>query len=99
MPRQLYEWDIINIPSVTFEYCCTAEDCSKEVMMIKERLREAQNMPEYSKIHCHSCPKKPSSDKNFFRRKYVQHHTYCDMTPESQNSRARVDVHCKAMTR
>jgi hypothetical protein len=33
-PRLLYEWAVIKIPSVTFEYC-TVEDHSKEKMMLE----------------------------------------------------------------
>jgi hypothetical protein len=51
IPRQLYEWVVEKTSSVTFEYC-TAEDHSKETMMLKERLRKARTLPHTPKIHC-----------------------------------------------
>jgi hypothetical protein len=39
-PRQLYEWAVVKIPSVTFEYC-TVEDHSKQMMILEERFRKA----------------------------------------------------------
>jgi hypothetical protein len=58
----LHVWDIMKIPSVTFEYC-TVEDSSKEAVVFKERFRKhcAQ------KIHCcYYCLIEPSSEKNVF---------------------------------
>jgi hypothetical protein len=49
-PRQLYEWVVVNILSVNFEYC-TAEDHSKEMMKLEERFRQAQTLPGTQKIH------------------------------------------------
>jgi hypothetical protein len=39
-PRQLYEWAVVKILSVTFEYC-TVEDHSKEMMMFEKRFRKS----------------------------------------------------------
>jgi hypothetical protein len=39
-PRKLYEWAVVEIPSVTFEYS-TVEDHSKETMILEERFRKA----------------------------------------------------------
>jgi hypothetical protein len=49
--RQLYKWAVVKIPSVSFEYC-TAEDHSKDMMMLKERSRKAQTLSGTQKIHC-----------------------------------------------
>jgi hypothetical protein len=38
--RQLHEWSVVQIPSVTFEYC-TIKEHSKETMMLEERFRKA----------------------------------------------------------
>jgi hypothetical protein len=40
---QLYDWAVVKIQSVSFEYC-TAEDYSKETVMLKDRFRKAQTL-------------------------------------------------------
>jgi hypothetical protein len=47
--RELHEWAVVKIPSVTFEHC-TAEDHSTEKMMLGKRF--SPNTSEHSKIHC-----------------------------------------------
>jgi hypothetical protein len=49
--RQLYEWAVLKILSVTFKYCIV-EDHSKEVILFKERFRKAKTLPGTQQIHC-----------------------------------------------
>jgi hypothetical protein len=39
-PRYLYEWALVKILSLKFEYC-TVEEHNKRMMMLKERFRKA----------------------------------------------------------
>jgi hypothetical protein len=72
IPRKLCEWDVVKIPSVTFEYC-TAEDHNKEMMLLEERIRKAWTLPGTQKIHC-VIP--ASKNQVLFRSKCVQNYTY-----------------------
>jgi hypothetical protein len=71
--RQLREWAVLKITSVTFEYC-TTEDHSKQVMF-EERFRKAQTVPDTREIHCIILiPNKQFRQKCL--SKHGQHHTH-----------------------
>jgi len=49
-PKELYDWAIINIPSVTFEYC-TIREHNNEMMELEERFLKAKTLVGTRKIH------------------------------------------------
>jgi hypothetical protein len=42
-PRQLYEWAVVKIPSVTV-LSCTVEDHSKEMKILEGKLKKAKTL-------------------------------------------------------
>jgi hypothetical protein len=66
-PRQLYEWAVVKIPSVTF-LSCTVEDHSKEMMMLEGRFRKAQTLPGTKKYTVSFLPQKTTFRQKCFQK-------------------------------
>ena len=49
-PRQLYEWVVDNVPSVSFHYC-TNDDHKREEILLQERFKNSRTIPGTRKLH------------------------------------------------
>ena len=49
-PRQLFEWAVENLPTVTFEYC-SMDDYQSEAFLLGERFQKSCTIPGTRKLH------------------------------------------------